>query len=245
MEWWESFFDSKYLQAYRSVEDKTPDEVDFIVDVVGIEPADRILDLCCGQGRHSIELARRGFSAMGLDQSDYLLSVARERAKEAQVSVEFAKGDMRALTYKEEFDVVLNLFTAFAYFDNDQDNVRALAGIGGALKPGGRFLIDIINREWIVRNFQAKGWQSFGDSGFLLETRDFDLETGRLKADLIFIENAEAATRTTVIKLYTLHELTRMMAEAGLQLREKYGGFGKEKYGLDSNRMILLAQKTG
>lgn len=243
MEWWETFFDSKYLQAYQSLEEKTPQEVDFITDVVGIRTSDRILDLCCGQGRHSIELARRGFSVTGLDQSEYLLSVAKQKAQESNVSAEFAEGDMRELLFEEEFDVVLNLFTAFAYFDDDQDNMKALQEIAKALKTGGRFLIDIINREWIVRNFQRKGWQNFGKRGFLLETRDFDLETGRLKADLAFIDNGEATTRTTDIKLYALHELKGMMEEVGLELVARYGGFGKEEYTLDSNRMILLAHK--
>jgi D-alanine-D-alanine ligase len=245
MEWWESFFDSKYLKAYRSVEDGTPQQIDFIVDVVGIQPEDRILDLCCGQGRHTIELAKRGFSVTGLDQSEYLLSVARERAKEARLSVEFIEGDMRKIPFKDEFDVVLNLFTAFAYFDDERDDMKALEEVSKALKGHGRFLLDIINREWIVRNFQRRGWQSYGDSGFLLETRDFDLETGRLKADMTFIEDGEATARTTCIRLYALHELKRMMQKVGLELAEKFGGYAKEAYGLDSSRMILLAPKTG
>jgi ubiquinone/menaquinone biosynthesis C-methylase UbiE len=243
LEWWESFFDARYLQAYRWVEDKTEQEVDFVVDVVGVQPSDRILDLCCGQGRHTLELARRGFSVSGLDQSEYLLSVAKERTTQAQLPVEFIQGDMRRLPFKEESDVVLNLFTAFAYFDDDQDDVKALWEIARVLKQGGRFLLDMINREWIVRNFQRRGWQDFGDSGLLLETRELDLETGRLRADVTFIENGEATRRTTCIRLYTLHELKGMMREVGLELVAKYGGFDGRDYTLDSNRMILLAQK--
>lgn len=243
MEWWESFFDEKYLRWWQWAEERTAPDVDFVTDVLELKVEDRILDLCCGHGRHSIELARRGLHVTGFDQSGYLLSVARQRAAEARVSVEFTEGDMRQLPFDREFDVVLNLVTSFGYFEDERDDRKALGEIAKALKPRGRFLIDTMNREWLVRNFRPRDWQELGDDAYVLESRQLDLEDGRTKTDWTIIEGGKVTRREFGFKLYPLHELKQMMREAGLDVIAKYGGLNKEDYTIDSPRMIVVCEK--
>src|SRR5919199_5263013 len=125
-EWWQTWFGPAYLAVYDAyLAERTPAEVDGLEAVAGLRPPMRILDLGCGQGRHSIELARRGYEVTGLDQSPVLLAEAKHRAAEAGVNVRWILADMRDAP-KEDFDLCVNLFTSFGYFAEDADNQRVL-----------------------------------------------------------------------------------------------------------------------
>lgn len=158
-DWWKTLFDQKYLDTYLSdfTPERTSNEVNFVVKAANLKLEDRILDLACGHGRHAIELGRRGFNnIMGLDYSEPFLQKAKADVAKAGVKVEFVRGDMKQLPFEGEFDVVLMLFTAFGYFDNE-NNQKTLEQISKALKPGGRFLIDVISGEAVIKRFTEKG----------------------------------------------------------------------------------------
>src|SRR5262249_22839496 len=134
---------------------RTRQEIRGLLQLMPFWPGARILDVPCGFGRHSIELARRGFRVTGVDISPKLLRTARRNAAVRGVQVEFRRADMRELAYRNRFDAVLNLFTSFGYF-GDVGDLWFLRTLRRALRPGGWLILHLINRDWVVRNFRSR-----------------------------------------------------------------------------------------
>ena len=124
-----------------------PSEVEAALKLLGLKPKGRVLDLCCGPGRHSLELARRGFAVVGVDNTAGYIAEAKKRAKSEKLKVEFVKGDMRCFRRLGAFDAVINMFTAFGYFKNPRDDRRVLENIHRSLKPGGKLLMEMLGKE--------------------------------------------------------------------------------------------------
>ena len=156
--WYQDFFGSDYLLRYPEDPANTATEVANIVALLELEPPGRILDLACGYGRHALLLAERGFDVVGLDLSGDLLAEARYRASQRGLTIDFVQGDMRRLPFQAEFDALINVFTSFGYFE-DAENAQVLEEAAKCLRPQGRFLIEMINRDGILRNFQPRMWQ--------------------------------------------------------------------------------------
>lgn len=175
MEWWEEVFDESYGKHFlEPFEEKAEEEVGFIVKILALPKRARILDLCCGLGKHSLMLAERGYNITGVDFSKKYIDIARERARKKGVNADFIQGNMKTITFKEEFDAIINMFTSFGFFERDEDNLTVLKNVSNALKSGGKFLIDVINREWIIRHYHERDWREIKE-GFLLENRRFDI----------------------------------------------------------------------
>ena len=161
-------------------------EVDLFLKYLGEEgfKPQRILDLNCGIGRHSIELGKRGISVVGTDLSPYYIRIARKRAENYQVAdkVHFKVADMRKIgtvLAGEKFDGIVNLLTSFGYYDDktDADILRQCCGL---VRSKGFFALEIANRDWIVRNFQPQAISRY-ENLMLLEERTFDAETSRAR----------------------------------------------------------------
>src|SRR5690242_2740481 len=145
-DWWRTWFGPGYLELYdEALRERTPIEIDQLERFLHIRPPLRILDLPCGQGRHAIELARRGYEVTGVDLSPFLLNVAETRAREADVTVRWQLGDMRDVLDGEPFDLIINLFTSFGYFAEAADDRLVVRTAAAMLEPGGRFLLEVIN----------------------------------------------------------------------------------------------------
>ena len=130
------------------------DQVDKILSLVEFSGT-HILDLCCGPGRHATVLAERGFSVTGVDSTAFLLQKARARASERKLDVEFVQDDMRRFVRPASYDLVLNMFTSFGYFDDKDEDLRVLSNIYESLKPGGVLVMDVMSKEWLARVFAA------------------------------------------------------------------------------------------
>ena len=242
--WYCEFFGERYLEALgRHIEEaRTRGEVDFVEKVLGLPSGARILDLCCGHSRHSIELAARGYSVVGLDFDEPSLEKAREAAETRGVEVEFVQREMRDIPFRQEFDASINMFTAFGYLESEAEDLKVLQAVSEALKPGGKFLLDVINREWLMRNYQPRGWLENPEGGRLLEEREFDLLTSRNNVRWIYIKPDGSTWETHhSLRVYTLTELAQMLKGVGLSVEAVYGGFEEEPYTLDSRRLIILA----
>ena len=145
-EWWRSWFGRGYLALYDEyLAERTPVEIDQLEALLTLRPPQRILDLPCGQGRHAIELARRGYDVTGADLSPYLLEVAEERRRARSVRVRWLSADMRRPIAGETFDVVLNLFTSLGYFADETDDRKVVRAASAMLASGGRFVLELIN----------------------------------------------------------------------------------------------------
>ncbi|MGB8657153.1 MAG: class I SAM-dependent methyltransferase [Candidatus Zixiibacteriota bacterium] len=243
MYWWQKYFDNHYLRVYKEMERQASQEVASIIKMMALKPKARVLDLCCGYGRHSIELAQKGFDVTGYDLSDFFLEKAKKDSAKLGLKIEYVKGDMRKIPFEGRFDAVVNVFTSFGYFDNEKDDLKVLKGVGQALKKGGLFLLDLKNREQLIRNFQRRRWYPEEDF-IMLEENLFDLFTSRWESSrtLIF-ENGERKENSFSLRLFTFAEILNLLKKAGFVLESVYGDFDFTEYSLDSPRMILTSRK--
>jgi SAM-dependent methyltransferase len=252
--WYEELFESgDYVRFWlggketpRVPPERTEREVEFLLEALQPSEGAEILDLCCGHGRHSIALARRGFRVTGLDLSKLHLEMAREAAAANDVEVDWIRADMREVPEAlfGRFDAVINMFTAFAYFETEEEDQRVLDGVGRALKPGGAFFLDFINREAVMRNFRASDWEVM-DETLLLHARRFDFAAGRTTDELTVVEpNGSRRSMHTSVRFYTLRELIRMLQRAGLEFERVWGGWDGGDLTLDSRRCLVLARRS-
>src|SRR6195256_1461843 len=179
-EWWRNWFGPGYLALYDEfLAERTPVEIDQLEALLALRPPRRILDLPCGQGRHAIELARRGYHVTGADLSPYLLSVAEERGRASGVRVRWLSSDMRRPIAGETFDIVLNLFTSLGYFADEADDREVVRSASTMLAPGGRFVLELTNGERVMAHFQEREWFTVGQAA-VVERRTLDASARRM-----------------------------------------------------------------
>ena len=253
--WYKSLFERDYYDYFYvggprgilSEEERqrqSDTQTEFIAKALELPEHGRVLDLCCGHGRHSVPLAQRGYRVTGLDLSAYHLRLAKAAARRAGVEVEWLHRDMREIPGRRRFDAVINCFTSFGYFETEEDDQRVLAGVARALRPGGRFFIDTMNHDWLMRIFRETDWREGPDGGFALERRRYDIHTGRVNVDMFFITpEGNRRSRFHSLRLYTYTELAAMLARAGLTVRQTWGNFDGIDFSMQSPRMIVLAEK--
>jgi SAM-dependent methyltransferase len=213
------------------------------------------LDLNCGIGRHSIELGKRGISVVGTDLSPYYIQIAKKGAKSQQVAdkVRFKVADMRkigAVLAKEKFDGIINLETSFGFYD-DKTNADILRQCCSLVQSIGFFALEIANRDWIIRNFQPRGFSRY-ENLMLLEDRTFDAKTSRVrttwtylvqKNDKNFVLEKQVAIDT---RLWSLHELIDIFEKTGWRFKAVYPGFGLRQGDVpptELQRLFFIAMK--
>ena len=245
-DWYDGFFEGDSLDhvALEIPEDRTQQQVDFIVEQLDLAPGGRILDLACGHGRISLELARRGYAVTGLDLSPRSLALARAAAEHEGLRVDWVHADMREIPAGTPFDAVVNVFTAFGYFDDEVENRRVLEGVERALAPGGRLLIDTINLLGLVCRYRDRSWNETAAGVLHLQEHRYDVLRGRNEATWTFVR--PDGTRSELIhsvRTYAPHELTRLLEHAGLTVVGSWGAFDGGELTMESRRLILLAEK--
>ena len=245
-DWFEGFFDDEYLQfaADRFPAEATAAEVDFLVEALGLREGARVLDLACGHGRHSVELARRGCAVTGVDLSAPSLELAAARAAEAGVEIRFERADMRRIAYEAEFDAVVNMFTAFGYFE-EGDNRLVLDRVAAALRPGGAFLLEIVNPVAVFGRFEARGWHELSDGTIMLEERVYDAPGAGSRRAGRSPAGADRRERRFSHRAYTAPELAAMTAAAGLTVERLWGGLDGAELEMGSRRIVMLARRPG
>lgn len=200
--WWQEFFDEHYLKLYDFEDVVTKQEVEFIIKELNLKKEDKILDLCCGNGRHSLTLAKKGYSVVGIDYSSFLISEAKRSAKDIGLDNIFIRKDMRKLNFKNVFDAIVNLFTSFGYFEKDEENEEVLKCVYNALKPSGKFLIDTVNSSWLLVNKKKHTFMEI-ENACVVEKSEFSKGKKQIKTTVTFIIDEEVETRTTSVWLYT------------------------------------------
>jgi SAM-dependent methyltransferase len=202
------------------------------------------LQLPCGEGRHTIELARRGFRSTGLDFNPNATAVAATRAAAAGVEPCFMTGDMRELSAVEEYDAVVNFFTSFGYF-SDEENLDFARRVARALRPGGRFLLDLHVAESVYPTFRERDWSWIRKDPPLrvLEERRLDLDSSRIESTWSFIGDDETVTRRTSLRLYSYRELQSLLKQAGFSRLQAFETGKMEPFRLGSARLSLIAIK--
>jgi SAM-dependent methyltransferase len=244
-DWPVAFFDDDYLRIYRPMltEEQTAHEVEFIEWALRIAPASTVLDLACGYGRHAIGMARRGHRVTGVDFNARYLELAAREAETAGLDARWRQGDMRALPFEREFDAAYSFFTSFGYY-SDGENEKVIAGIARALKDGGRFLIDVVNRDWFLAHPQQRLWNQREDGSLLMEETSLDLSTSRVTSRQILIEpeGGHRLAKEFDLRAYTCAELTALLRRHGLEVLGVWGSAAREPYTVESRRLILVAR---
>src|SRR5437588_5494257 len=177
--WYQVFFGEDYLRIYAFPPEWTERQVEDIVTLLALPAGSTILDLCCGHGRHAIPLAQQGYRVTGQDLSEVFLQRARAAAVAQHVQVRWVHGDMRTIPFENAFDAVVNIFTAFGYLESDDEDQRVLEQVHKALRPGGRFLLETMHRDALVRGFQPFGVMRHEGGLLVTEERHFDQLEGR------------------------------------------------------------------
>lgn len=221
---------------------KAPVQVDFILSAGGISPGMQVLDLCCGTGRHSVEMAGRGITVTGVDRTGSYILKARERAAEAGVDAEFIVGDMREYHRPDFYDAVINIFTSFGYFRDRKDDRKVLDNVRNSLKPGGRFIIDIMSKEILAKFIDDRRWEEVDDTVVLQESRVSDNWTW-VESDWTILENGRYEKITIAHRIYSGYELSGLIEESGLKVLEVFGGFDGSPYDSSAQRLIIIAEK--
>jgi SAM-dependent methyltransferase len=207
-----------------------------------LEPPARILDLCCGFGRHTVPLARMGYRVTGLDLSPVLLAKARSAAQEAGVDVAFHQGDMREIPWQEEFDGCVMLGGSFGVFEDEADNELVLQSVARALKSSERFVLDAANRDSIMRDFKARDWQTRGDL-LVCFGNLFDPVAGAIHGIVRWREGDKEWERHNWMRIYTATELAAILQRVGLEPIAFYGGYDFSEFTMDT-RIIVVSGKV-
>ncbi|MBI2803042.1 MAG: methyltransferase domain-containing protein [Gammaproteobacteria bacterium] len=221
-EWWRNLFNSLYLKTDGDVvenDDNTVREIEAVIAAAGLDPTDRVLDLCCGQGRHSLELARRGFKkVLGIDRSRYLVSLARRRARNAGFDVRFKEGDARKFSVPESsFDCVAVMGNSFGYFDREEDDLDVLSSVKRALRSAGKLVLDLMDGDWMRQNFERRSWEWIDDNQFVCRERSLSADRARMisREVVVHAEKGVIADQFYAERLYSRDLIKKLLEEAG------------------------------
>jgi len=221
-DWWRSLFNAVYLKTDGDVVENdvnTQREVDLLISNAGLEPDDRILDLCCGQGRHSIELARRGFGQVtGVDRSRYLVRLACKRARAESLDIQFHEGDARKFRVRESaFDTCILMGNSFGYFEREEDDAAVLAAVKRALRSKGTLVLDLSDGDWMRENFEQRSWEWIDQDQFVCRERSLSSDQERLvtREVVVHAEKGVIADQFYAERLYSQENIIRLLAGEG------------------------------
>jgi len=221
---------------------RAPVEVGNVISLLKLGQGAYVLDLCCGPGRHSLELARRGFQVVGVDRTSKYLEAARRQAEAEGLNVDFMQEDMRNFCRPDTFNAVLNLYTSFGYFENPEDDRKVLRNVHLSLKTGGKLLMDLMGKEVLAGVFRERDWHE--ENGVIfLEERKLNSGWSWVQARWIMIKGNERKEFTLSHRLYSGAELSSLLAESGFSSVELYGDLSGMPYDHTAKRLVALATK--
>ena len=244
--WYAHAFGLDYLEIYsHRNKEEALSAIDFIEEETAISRNDLILDLCCGPGRHAIELSARGYTVIGLDLSLDLLMEARRRAHEDSRRLPLVRAEMEHIPFTSSFNLVINLFNSFGYYMSEKRNENVLLNIYDSLVLNGVFLMDYFNKPWVLSHLEPVTERTLESGVKLIERRAFDHTQNRINKTTTVIKNNEKSERIESVRLYSPHELKSMIEQAGFSIEKTFGGFDKRPYDNDSSHLIIVASKRG
>lgn len=243
--WYETFFEGLALDLWRAAftPELTRAEVDFAERELALPPGARVLDVPCGSGRHSLELARRGYHVTGVDLSSGFMAEARSASKAAQLSnVQWLETDMRHLPAGVAFDGALCLGNSFGYLDHE-GSLEFLAAVFRSLRPGGRFLLETgAAAECLLPNLEERTEYTLGEVT-MQTVSTYSAWEGRLYGEDTFIRGDAREVKQSSQAIYTAAEIRRMLHSAGFVVKKMCGGTDGSEFRLGSRDLLLIAEK--
>jgi SAM-dependent methyltransferase len=202
-----------------------------------------VLDLCCGPGRCSIALAKRGYSVTGVDKTKYLLDKARVQARAARVEIEWIQKDMRDFVRPDSFALVLSMFTSFGYFDDRREDMIVLENMFRSLQPGGACLIDVLGKERLAKILQATSSNLLPDGTMVVERHEIFDDWTRVRNEWLVIRKGRVKSFKFHHTVYSGLELRDRMERAGLVGVTLHGNLDGDEYGPNAERLIAIGRK--
>lgn len=252
-EWWKTLFNSLYLKTDGDVVENslnTENDINILTKVTGIQAEHHLLDLCCGQGRHSIELAKRGFRHVtGIDRSRYLIRLARKRAKSLSLPIAFSEGDARHFRLKESsIDCAFLMGNSFGYFEREEDDIAVLNNLKRVLKSNGKLLLDIVDGTWMSQHFEARSWEWIDQNHFVNRERSLSADGKRIISREV-ITSAEIGVMADQLyaeRIYSLEEITAILDNLEFKHIENHGNIHShstrgQDLGMMANRLFITA----
>jgi SAM-dependent methyltransferase len=243
-DWWETFFGGLWEQAQLNLwtDEDNRASTDKIAQALQLPVNAKVLDIPCGDGRISVELAARGHDVTGVDLNQAFLSVAKHKAEDRGVKVEWLHRDMRELSFGSQFDAACNFGGSFGYF-NEEGNERAVAAVHRVLRPGGRFLIDAPSPETIFPRFRDRLWFAARELSVLSENR-YDADSGRNETDWTVVgADGTRESKHSSMRLYTFPELAALLSRVGFTHVEALDAENLGPFHLGASRLIAVATK--
>ncbi len=236
-------WDMTYAESELPDDEETEEEVEFVTRMLKLRKGSYILDLCCGQGRHSVRLAEKGFFVVGLDYSEELLKLAVKHNSKSNLW--FVKGDMRNIPFQTNmFDAVINLFTSFGFFSDDE-NLQVLKSVASVLKPKGKLILDYWNPYVVVQLDSTRNWWWIDDNLLSLAEVRYDFALGKLHdiRTIINIRDGSIKEAMRNLRFYTLPEIDKMLEQVGMHITRVYGDVDEREYDGETRRLITLSEK--
>jgi len=222
--------------------DAAEDEVEKALKLVNLH-GNSVLDLCCGPGRHSVALAKRGLSVIGVDSTSFLLEKARKKALAENLEIEWILEDMRTFVLPAKYDLVLNMLTSFGYFENKDDDLRVLRNMYTCLNRNGICLLDMIGKELIAKDFQPTVSYSQPDGSIIIKRLKITDDWTRLHNEWIYLKNKKVSEFTFDQTIYSGQELKDRLLQVGFSNVKLFGNLYGDEYGLYGNRLVAVAFK--
>jgi D-alanine-D-alanine ligase len=253
-DWWRKLFNAVYLKTDGDVVENglnTRREVDLMIRAAGLEPNDRILDLCCGQGRHCLELVRRGFQHVtGVDRSRYLIRLARRRAKAQGLSVAFHEGDARRFRAPaDSFHCVAILGNSFGYFEREEDDWRVLEAVKRVLHSGGTLVMDLVDGDWMRTHFEPRSWEWIDQNHLVCRERSLSADSARLisREVVVHCERGVIVDQFYAERLYSRQHIFELLDRVGFQSIRDHGSMltdsdRNQDLGMMAHRMLFTAR---
>jgi len=219
-----------------------PAQVDDLLTLLDLAPGSHILDCACGPGRHSLELARRGFKVTGIDRTRHYLSLARRQAETEGLPLELVLEDMRTFNRPDTFDAALSMFTSFGYFDDPAENLQVLLNLHRSLKDDGSLLMELSGKEIIARIYQRRDWRE-QDGAYRLEERNVAEDWTRMNSRWIVVKDGAVREYSFSHWMYSAGELGALLGECGFRRIRFYGDTAGAPYDHEARRLVAVARK--
>ena len=246
--WYVHSFGREYLELYPHRDDaEAQADVEAIIELIDPPKDEPLLDLGCGAGRHLVALHSAGFRhIVGLDLSAELIKIAAERLTNAGAEgIKLVNADMAHIPYADYFGTVLSLFTSFGYFERDEENAAVFTAVRKAAVPGGRFLIDYFNRDWVIANLVGQEEKDVAGRRVRIERR---LTAGRRRVEKttrVLGPEGEEKTYHESVRLYSPHEVEQMREAEGFVNVRRFGSLRGAPHRSERPRLILVGEKEG
>ncbi len=240
--WYETIFDERYPDLFGPLEQDPEEEVSQIAGLLSLPPGASLMDLGCGRGRHAIPLSRRGYRVTGVDLSEKMLGLARERASREGAYVDWVREDMRTFVRPGAFDACLSLFTSFGYF-GDEDNQGVLVNVARSLKENGVFLLDLRNARKGLSGENVERAITVPSGSLSLRVR-FDRATRRVRAEHTLSRSDGIRISSAFdVRIYSEEELTGMLCHAGMRVTAVHGSLDGAPFSSGAERMVVIARR--